>query len=354
MNTTQPQRNCPICSEDYLSEAPESLQYMDGKRYHCRRCGYFDLDNTLVETRNARFERARHLVSAWVIRQNKSGIAFPVVGKGMDLTRDDWPLQFEHMGFPSTVNEKLDALLLAYADMTSPLLRAQLDQSRPHLISEVAARDSIEVRGLTELLEELGYIAHAAPDGHKLLIAGKGWLHIDELRQRKSASDSAFIAMWFDACTKEYREAAIAAVEYCGYRTAIVDQEDFNGFIMDRVVALIRESRFVVADFTCGKEIDEKEKAKVQQGIRGGVYWEAGMAYGMNKPVIHTCKDSDEARRRMHFDVEQYRTIFWQDEQLGAEIRDMSGAIQNPNLAEKLVAHILGTVGKGSYVPEKR
>jgi len=324
---------------------------MNGKRYHCRRCGYFDLDNTLAITRNASFERARHLVSAWVIRQNKSGITSPVVGKGMDLTRDDWPLQFEHMGFPSTVNEKLDALLLAYADMTSPLLRAELDRSRPQLISEVAARDGTEVRGLTELLEELGYIARAAPPGHDLLISGKGWLRIDELRQRKSTSDSAFLAMWFNTSTEGYRKAAIAAVWHCGYRPVIVDQEEFNGFIMDRVVSLIRDSRFVVADFTCGPEIDQNGSSKVQCGVRGGVYWEAGMAYGLNKPVIHTCKDTAEAKRRMHFDVDQYRTIFWQDDQLGTEIRDMLGSMQNPTFAEKLAAHILGTVGKGSYLP---
>ena len=353
MNSTQPQEKCPVCNEDYLSETPKPLQYMNGNRYQCRRCGTFDLDRSLEKSGNANLERARHFISAWIRQQTKSGIFPVVVGKGMDLTRDDWPLQFEHMGFPSTVNERLDALLSAYADRSSHYLQAALDQSQPQLISEVAARDSFEVRALTNFLVEFGYIEHPPPNRHDLRITGKGWLHIDALRHSKGAGDSAFIAMWFDACTEDYRKAAIAAVQRCGYRPAIVDQEEFNGFVMDRVVALIRQSRFIIADFTCGKEVDAKEQAKVQQGVRGGVYWEAGMAYGLNKPVIHTCKDSDEARRRMHFDVEQYRTIFWKDDQLGTEIRDMSESIQNPNFAETLAAHIQGTVGKGTYVPEQ-
>jgi hypothetical protein len=351
MNTTQPQKKCPICNEDYLDKAPKLLERTNGNRYECRRCGTFDLDRVIEKSRIDHFDRVRHLISAWIRRQTDSGIFPVVVGKGMDLTRSDWALQFEHMGFPSTVNEKLDALLLAYADMAKDRPLKSLEYGQASLISEVAARNMAEVGDLTQFLHDLHYV-NILTDIY-LNLTVQGWLRISELRQSKSASDSAFIAMWFDACTEEYRKAAIAAAEYCGWKAVVVDQEEFNGFIMDTVVSLIRESQFVIADFTCSPEVDENESSKVQRGVRGGVYWEAGMAYGMNKPVIHTCKDSAEAKRRIHFDVDQYRTIFWQDDQLGTEIRDMSDSIQNPNFTEKLAAHILGTVGKGSYVPEK-
>jgi hypothetical protein len=49
----------------------------------------------------------------------------------------------------------------------------------------------------------------------------------------------------------------------------------------DEIIAEIRRSRFLVADFTC-----EPEK------VRGGVYFETCFAMGLNIPIIWTCKDT--------------------------------------------------------------
>ena len=185
------------------------------------------------------------------------------------------------------------------------------------------------------------------------MITAKGWLHLDEIRKSEVLSNSAFIAMWFsDKSTKEYSNAVISAVEYCGYKPVIVDQEQYNGFVMDQVVSLVKQARFLIADFTSRPEtiID----GKVKNGVRGGVYWEAGMAYGENKPVIHTCEENADARARIHFDVDQYNTIFWKSDDLNTEIRSLDETRENPTFAETLVARILATVGRGSYQSEKR
>ena len=101
-------------------------------------------------------------------------------------------------------------------------------------------------------------------------------------------------------------------------------------------------------------EEDDTEKPKTQCGVRGGVYWEAGFAYGLNKPVIHTCKDDEKSRRRIHFDVDQYNTIFWKDGDFGIEIRDLKQGIETPNFMERLANRILVTAGgEGSYIPDK-
>jgi len=162
-------------------------------------------------------------------------------------------------------------------------------------------------------------------------------------------SDSAFVAMWFDQSMDQYRTAVSSAIEHCGCRAIIVDQEEFNGFVMDQVIALIRNARFVVADFTCVPEIDAPDDAKVKGGLRGGVYWEAGFAYGLGKPVIHTCQDTEDARRRIHFDVDQYNTIFWRPEDLTGEVRDLSEIHGERSFPEKLASRILADVGRGSY-----
>ena len=74
---------------------------------------------------------------------------------------------------------------------------------------------------------------------------------------------------------------------------------------MDRVLARIREARFVVADYT---------------GNRGGVYYEAGFALGLGKLVIHSCLqeqlDSTDTTAALHFDVKHLKILPWRADQL--------------------------------------
>ena len=234
-------------------------------------------------------------------------------------------------------------------------LRAIINKESPlnplSLVAKIAARNIDEIEGLNRLLIEMGYLKRVGNYG-VLLISAKGWLRAEELRNISSSSNSAFIAMWFNKdVTKDYRKAVEAAVNYCGYKPVIIDQEQYNGFVMDQVTFLIRQARFVIADFTSRAEIDEN--GKIKNGVRGGVYWEAGMAYGLGKPVIHTCEDNEEAKARIHFDVDQYNTICWKRDDLGTEIRSLEGTVPNPNFAETLAIRILETVGRGRNQSEK-
>jgi hypothetical protein len=249
------------------------------------------------------------------------------------------------MGFPETTNEKLDALLLGYAEIIKDDYKRQISYGLPHLIAEIAASQIEQVNGLTDFLKELGYI-----DEHPRITV-KGWQRIDELRKATIAGSSAFIAMWFNEITQNYRNAVVKAVEYCGYKPIIVDQQEYNDFIMNQIIFSIRQSRFIIADFTTRPESDQD--GKVMNGVRGGVYWEAGMAYGLGKPVIHTCEESRDSKARIHFDVNQYSTIFWKEAELSTEIRPPDQINANPSFAEKLVNRILVTVGKGTYIPGK-
>jgi hypothetical protein len=224
----------------------------------------------------------------------------------------------------------------------------------PRIISEIAANNIEEVIGLTTILGELGYV-HSIPSTESppySYISAKGWQRIDELHKTISTSNSAFVAMWFDDSTKKYRDTVIATIKYCGYKAIVVDQHQYNDFIMNQVISLIRQCRFIVTDFTSRPELEAD--GKVKNGVRRSVYWEAGMAYGLGKPVIHSCEDSPDARNRIHFDVHQYNTLFWEEDKLGTEIRPLDQPITNPNFAEKLAARILATVGRGSHQSDKK
>lgn len=137
-------------------------------------------------------------------------------------------------------------------------------------------------------------------------------------------SDQCFVAMWFDPIMeKAYDEGIRPAVESAGYAPVRIDQKpDLIGKIDDAIIAEIRRSRFVIADFTHG-----------DKGVRGGVYYEAGFAHGLNLPVFFTChKDTVD---ELHFDTRQFNHIVWEN---------------YDDLRENLCNRILAYMGEGPNI----
>ena len=335
---------CPVCSSK-LETAPVVHQRYDASIYDCPQCGQYVLENLAEVDRNLR--DSKQLISAWIQLQNKRGNNRPFIS--VRFSEEDWFKNLRNMGFPQTVNEKLDGLLKAYADIVKDDYHKIVKAIQyPTLISAIGGKDYEQIKGLNKLLAELDYLwsEPSHPNEH-VRITAKGWQRIAELNKSISTSDSAFIAMWFDPQTNDCREAIKEAVTACGYNPVIVDDTEFNDFIMDEVITLIRQARFIIADLTCMPENDDDDK--VTGGVRGGVYWEAGMAYGMGKTVIQTCKDDDYSKRRIHFDLNQYQTIFWEEGKLTTGHIELYNHVDNPSFAQKLAQRIMATVGKRSY-----
>jgi len=344
MSNTQ----CPVCSSE-LVRPSRTHEIYDALIYDCPQCGKYELDE--FASGNRELCDSKQLISAWIRLQIKRGNNRPFIGASFPA--EDWFKNLRNMGFPQTVNEKLNGLLKAYADIVrDDYKQFVIVQQHRELVSDIAAKNLDEIIGLNRLLAELEYIeSDRVNPGKSVRLTAKGWLRIDDLSKSISTNDSAFIAMWFDPHTSSCREAIIAAVTACGYNPVIIDDTKFNDFIMDEVITLIRQARFLIADLTCMPEEDNKDKPRVTGGVRGGVYWEAGMAYGMGKTVIQTCIDTEESNRRIHFDLNQYRTIFWKEEELITGIIDLINPVKNPSFTQKLAQHIMATVGKGSYTP---
>jgi nucleoside 2-deoxyribosyltransferase len=94
-----------------------------------------------------------------------------------------------------------------------------------------------------------------------------------------------------------------------------IDAKEHVNKIDDEILAEIRRSKFLVADFTC-----ETQK------VRGGVYFEAGFAMALRKPVIWTCKQS--SIDDLHFDTRQYNHIAWSSpDELCKKLKARIGAI---------------------------
>lgn len=141
---------------------------------------------------------------------------------------------------------------------------------------------------------------------HSFTITVLGWQAIHRA-QSAQVSTKVFIAMQFkwgsdelNSIRAQYIDAIKLACKDCGYEADIVSQ-NHTGYITDRIISEIRMSKFVIADFTFNNQ---------------GAYYEAGLARGLGKKVIHTVmkghtKDPDDKFKHLHFDVQQINYMEW-------------------------------------------
>lgn len=127
-------------------------------------------------------------------------------------------------------------------------------------------------------------------------VTSRGWELVSEFNRRSGrVGRSAFVAMWFDRSLDDVFENGIKAVlEELSIRCVRIDGTEHNDKICDRIVKEIRDCSFLIADFT---------------GNRGGVYFEAGLAFGLGKQVVWLVRS--DYLESVHFDTRQYNHIVY-------------------------------------------
>ena len=162
-----------------------------------------------------------------------------------------------------------------------------------------------EVRFFIDYLAEQGWIVVASGGGGEWVQAKvtiQGYSHLADVAVSRNLSQ-AFVAMWFgDELKEAYEKGIRPAIEQLGYDPMKIDDKPDVDKIDDEIIGEIRRSRFLLADFTHG-----------DKGPRGGVYYEAGFAYGLGLPVIRSCRRDIIDRNELHFDVRQYYHIIWEN-----------------------------------------
>ena len=179
--------------------------------------------------------------------------------------------------------------------------------------------DRHEVSFLLGYLEEQGWLKKPHREmKDKFILTVEGYARLAELDNVATDSSQGFVAMWFDDSMKDTYEIGIRpGIEDAGYEARRIDRIEHINKIDDEIIAEIRRSRFVVADFTHG-----------DTGARGGVYYEAGFAHGLNIPVIFTCRE--DILMDIHFDTRQYNHIAWDSgklEEFRKELADRISAV---------------------------
>jgi hypothetical protein len=207
---------------------------------------------------------------------------------------------FNNSPIPKSVSDKLDNLLYIISQQPSFI-------GQPIFLSNFYNDDNfyklyfktqVEFFFFLKTLEEKGFISLHSSD-NICKISYDGLIKLAELETNGAHSKKCFIAMSFDESTKTIREAIRNALLQTGFEPYIIDEKDIDSdkTINDEIIAGLRKSKFVVADFTMHKN---------------GVYFEAGFAVGQGKQVIYTCKAEDFAKA--HFDIKPLQHIIYKDE----------------------------------------
>ncbi len=269
------------------------------------------------------YMRAR--LTTWIAEQRSFGVECPHINLEV--------FQREISRRPLTVNERADRLLKYIRSKTPHLGDALLYYPGIKVTPAdkdyemLAVSESINKKELTYLIEfltELRFLTTLSSDNERydFTISPTGYAHLAELETKSVSSDQAFVAMWFDSSMDNlYFKGIAPGIEKAGYKPMRIDKKVHNNKIDDEIIAEIRRSRFIVADFTQGDD-----------GARGGVYYEAGFARGLNIQVFSTC--SADSIKDVHFDTNHYLHLLWSPDDFD-------------NLSDKLAVAISATIGDG-------
>lgn len=332
------QTECPI----WGTPATETATSRDGRQINSPRAGgtYF-ITGTAAAVLTNRDDADKVKLTSWLVEQRRLGVSCPeIYSTTLDgIANRRTPAVHDRAG-----------MVLVFLSAGSPTIgapfafskrwlneAAQSWQRDPTFLSLLAHSNSlasIEVDYLLNYLVQEGWVERTAhlpgpqsqgphrnrEDYSEYLVTPDGHARIAELTQKHSASAQAFVAMWFDSSMIDAYEKGIApAIREAGFEPLRIDGKQHNNKIDDEIIAEIRRSRFVVADFTEGPT-----------GARGGVYYEAGFAHGLGMPVIFTC--SAATFSNVHFDTRQYNHIVWTDAE---------------DLRRQLTHRISATIGDG-------
>lgn len=279
---------CLICGTDAKFGGSN-----DRRIFECRRCGeYQATEEGWAKLNSMRVDVP--VVSGWIREQNASGVT-----PRIDLDRCD---QFVALRRPN-FKHRIERYLITVVEQC-PGLGMDFDPFAEHLIGASYSSGQHELEILVNFLVQKGLLWSRMTRAY--WINPQGHIEADELRTRRAKSSQAFVAMWFaPEMTPVYDSGLSFGIENAGYKSMRVDKKEHANKIDDEIIAEIRRSAFLVADFT---------------EHRGGVYFEAGFAMGLGLPVIWTCRK--DHIKDLHFDIRQYNCIDWADaDELGKRLQ---------------------------------
>lgn len=373
---------CILCGKNEIENFdPASLvDFVNEQAWNCPRCKTVRISATAHLTIDQLSDEEKWLLSAYFREKSSNNVPVELIHEKnltktiekMQRAKPQGLVDAQHR-FINLLGSKSDLLgsWVKY-DYNSDLDLLLYDKEIKYIIKTLYEQELIEYRSEQDLQFEeknLSLISSSFTEFSQLIqfnrtiylrLTTEGRKRYEELISQGYNSNKVFVAMWYSDETVKLRESLKAGIIATGYDPIIADEGDYTGNIMDFVIGSVRQSKFVIADFTTLPEDFAKNEGKksirVKGGVRGGVYYEAGFAKGLGLEVIHTCKDNEESRQRIHFDIEHDNTIFWTDSDLvKTDVRNFKQRANNSaamNLAEKIHDRIVRIFGYGPIQPD--
>ncbi len=334
---------CPIWGTNIIEVAGANGDF---ERVNSPRAGgWYEITRSAVSTLEKRRDplfadtiidsRVNARLTTWLVEQRKMGEDMPKITTSIiDEAKSAKNLSIveRRNRLLICVNESKDSLSDDY--FLSDFYEEEASDEDQALMAITESVDCRELETLFNFAVEKG-LMQEVNGGYKITFDGH--CLIEELGKSPNVSTQAFVAMWFDASMNDPYLAGIEpAIKEVGYKPVRIDNVEHNNKIDDEIIAEIRRSKFIVADFTCGvKQLvslgsDGKTKTEMVAIPRGGVYYEAGFAQGLGIPVIWTCRQ--DQIEKVHFDTRQFNHITWTTPE---------------ELKEKLVKRIGAVIGDG-------
>lgn len=274
--------SCLFCEQDVTNDGGKDFKPTQ-TLYMCNRCGLVHLTAEAVEDFDwSVFKREdRRAISITLRNEWEKGGRKPAGKKRTFAELEHIKSTFKHLD----PIEKMDQALVNL-EKASPYVGKSMKLDAANDYPMYYCSEPRELIFICIFLLKAGFIS--ATDPHNphfgLYITADGYQRLREIKKPNKDSRLCFVAMWFNSEINEAYEKAIKpAIEFMEegentprFEAIKIDNVEHVNDINDEIIAQIRRSRFMVCDLT---------------GYRGGVYFEAGFAYGLGLDVIYTCRE---------------------------------------------------------------
>ena len=280
---------CPLCGGNATVRGLDMGR--DGKDVTCVVCGQFEITRNAIiglKSKAGDTELLPYLI-CHTRSANERGEVFNVASH-------NWR-EFAQAHKNTPLSRRIEKLLQLLVS------RSQFEPGRRVRLNERTDWPLVDVDSEKQFGYLLGYLTkedYVTTDAMHYVLEPKAWEKFERAGTRQGIPGKCFVAMSFHESLKEAYDSGIflAVKTDCNMDPVRIDRVHHNEKICDKLIAEIRTSQFLVANVTLQ---------------RPGVYFEAGFAMGLGRPVIWTCRDDDLPN--VHFDTRQYSHVVWTDPQ---------------------------------------
>jgi hypothetical protein len=298
---------CPVCHTHQVEPRGQAPRV----EISCPLCGSFAVHTATAQFGNDPRGYNDGFISSWIRHQNIGGKVPLIDVHSVTIAARSHPRW--------SVTETTQAMLQHFAKLSRhPGHCVEINPTLDWPLFWCAAFDAFNF--YLKDAREQGLFSEYENTGNRLAVAlsTKAWDRLNSKSETFLFPDRAFVAMSFASeMTDVWLQGIAPAIVAAGWRAHRVDSEKHIGRIDMKIIDDIRTSRFMVADFS---------------GHRPGVYFEAGYAAALGRPVVWSVRK--DQFKKLHFDTRQFSHIVWTD---------------LADLRVQLESLIAGTVGRGPH-----